>query len=354
MAHQNVCRYFKFGYCKFLERCRLLHISEICLDSACDIKTCKLRHPRKCKYFRDYNRCKYGEWCYFSHEVKEDPSKEILVKIESDFNEKYEVIKSKLEKIDEKIEALEKEELDISKRLENIFVNKIETLENQIESLRKCLAEKDAYIETFEVRLKHIEEKLSESENIETNIVEETEKPEEVKFKCDKCSFETTSERGLKIHTQRKHTKFESEKFPKFCELCEETFTTNREFRKHMKTHSYKFVSSSGVYKCEECEFVSRSRYTMDVHEGKCRKEDFECGLCESKFENLENLDLHLVTCEVYQCGENECKLRAKTIKEIRNHLQEIHGYPMEVMHLKIDRNDPSEIDSKWHWSGNI
>ena len=40
--------------------------------------------------------------------------------------------------------------------------------------------------------------------------------------------------------------------------------------------------------------------------------------------------------------------------KEIRNHLQKIHGYPMEVMHLKIDRNNPSEIDSKWHWSGNI
>ena len=86
-------------------------------------------------------------------------------------------------------------------------MNKIETLGKQIDSLRKCLAEKDAYLEIFEARLKHIEEKLSESQNIQTNIVEETEKPEEVKFKCDKCSFETTSERGLKIHTQRKYWK---------------------------------------------------------------------------------------------------------------------------------------------------
>ena len=121
-----------------------------------------------------------------------------------------------------------------------------------------------------------------------------------------------------------------------------------------MKTHSYKFVNSSGVYKCEECEFLSRSRYTMDVNEGKCRNEDFQCGLCESNFENTKNLDLHLVKCEVYQCGENERKLRAKTVKEIRNHLKEIHGYPMEVIHLKTDRYNPSEIDSKWHWSGNI
>ena len=301
MAQENVCRYYKFGHCKFLEKCRFMHISERCQNPECEIKSCNLRHPKICKFFRDYNRCKFGEWCSFDHR-------------------NY------------------KSDKDIHEKLEN---------------LEKAICEKDDQIKELNDKLKSLEERFIQFK-IQTVIVEETEKPEEVKFKCEKCSFETTSEKGLKIHTQRKHTKLESETFPKSCELCEETFTCSRDFRKHMKIHSYKFSNGSDGYKCEECDFMSRSKYTMDVHEGKCRKEDFECGLCESNFENVENLELHLVTCEVYQCGDNECKLRAKTIKEIKNHLQEIHGYPMEVMHLKIDRNNPSEIDSKWHWSGNI
>ena len=68
MAPQNVCRYFKFGYCKFGLECRLMHISELCDNSSCDIKTCNLRHPRICNFYRDYRRCKFGEWCQYKHE----------------------------------------------------------------------------------------------------------------------------------------------------------------------------------------------------------------------------------------------------------------------------------------------
>ena len=32
MAAQNVCRYFKFGFCKFLERCRFMHVNEECVN----------------------------------------------------------------------------------------------------------------------------------------------------------------------------------------------------------------------------------------------------------------------------------------------------------------------------------
>ena len=46
-----------------------------------------LRHPKKCKIFRDYNWCKFGEWCFFTHESIEN--KEILDDIVMNLNVKY-------------------------------------------------------------------------------------------------------------------------------------------------------------------------------------------------------------------------------------------------------------------------
>ena len=68
MAPQHVCRYWKFGHCNFLEKCRLMHVDEVCQNHECEVKNCNLRHPRICKYFRDYRRCKFGEYCSFRHD----------------------------------------------------------------------------------------------------------------------------------------------------------------------------------------------------------------------------------------------------------------------------------------------
>ena len=39
MATQNVCRYFKFGFCKYLEKCRFPHVKEICESQDCDVRS---------------------------------------------------------------------------------------------------------------------------------------------------------------------------------------------------------------------------------------------------------------------------------------------------------------------------
>ena len=40
--------------------------------------------------------------------------------------------------------------------------------------------------------------------------------PETETFQCDKCNFTTESERGLKVHTKRKHETFLDQEFPKY------------------------------------------------------------------------------------------------------------------------------------------
>ena len=92
----------------------------------------------------------------------------------------------------------------------------------------------------------------------------------------------------------------------------------------------------------------------MDVHLGENHKENIECGLCECTLDDKEKLETHLVTCEVYQCGDSECRERVKTITELKKHLSKVHGHPMQVLHLKTNRSESKLVDSKGYWSNNL
>ena len=63
MAAQNVCSFYMFGYCKHKEYCRKRHVKE-----TCDISTCVYRHPKVCKCYRDYRKCKFDP-CLFLHKA---------------------------------------------------------------------------------------------------------------------------------------------------------------------------------------------------------------------------------------------------------------------------------------------
>ena len=60
---------------------------------------------------------------------------------------------------------------------------------------------------------------------------------------------------------------------------------------------------------------LGESEYTMDVHIGKCHSEKFECGICDCKTKTIEDLDMHLFSCELYKCASNddlECECKVK------------------------------------------
>ena len=78
-----------------------------------------------------------------------------------------------------------------------------------------------------------------------------------------------------------------------------------------MKSHSYK-CSFELKYKFEECEFWGPNEITMEVHIGKHHSEKYECGLCAFEGKNLEHLELHLVTFEIYTCKEYKYKVILK------------------------------------------
>ena len=75
-----------------------------------------------CRYYRDFNRCKFSEWCCFTHVDKEDPfenykseNEKLLVKI-------TDIEKDSVEK-DEQIKNLKIENEEINKKLSEFEKN---------------------------------------------------------------------------------------------------------------------------------------------------------------------------------------------------------------------------------------
>ena len=256
--NQNVCRYFKFGFCKYTDRCKFMHVQELCGNPTCDIRTCKLRHPRICKYYRDYKRCKFSEYCAFKH-------------IESN-TQNSESTENILEKIDNLTRVIEEKDIMINKLLE------------KMKAIEERLGDKD--VPTEETVNETELETCPRSYDIEVQT-------EEI-YKCEICDFETKKERGLNIHKRRKH----GQKLT--CDLCDETFETKRDLKMHRSKHSYSSNKYETENKCNKCDFESTTIETMEVHIGKHKVEYYECGLCDVKFENLDRLKTHLISCEIY------------------------------------------------------
>ena len=91
IQEQEVCGFFKFGYCKFKDTCRKKHHSELCENTSCEIRKCLLRHPKICRYYRDFGRCKFAESCAFKHIENETAS-----------SKRFEILEKKVEE-DKKI-----------------------------------------------------------------------------------------------------------------------------------------------------------------------------------------------------------------------------------------------------------
>ena len=92
----------------------------------------------------------------------------------------------------------------------------------------------------------------------------------------------------------------------------------------------------------------------MDVHVGKEHTDNFECGICNHKAQSKDDLEVHLFTCEMYKCGR--CDYKENSISKIKKHTKKKHGIRTNktLQHVKMDRNNPSEVSDKTYFFDEI
>ena len=153
MATQRVCLFYKYGYCKHKETCRKRHISEICDKTSCDILTCVSRHPKICKFYREYGKCKFDP-CAFLHIDQNDTIDELKQKNE-DILEQLKNLDDMIKVIDEKLTANDSLHL------------KLQQLENKLErfqSMEQTIYKKDCMIDDLNKKVNLIETNLEEKD----------------------------------------------------------------------------------------------------------------------------------------------------------------------------------------------
>ena len=310
----KTCKIYNRGFCFYKESCKNKHPDKVCEDPNCSEDKCDKRHPNPCKF--SY-RCTYNKQniCLYSHtNTSPDNTKN---------NDKFKKINKKLE-----------------------------TLENILEAMKTALDQKDLVIENIEIKCKALEKKVNdlEKENgeIEERVLNQSisvlEKSIRIQdkeiFHCETCNFTTESERGLKVHTKRKHTNLTDHTYPYVCDFCERICYDKDNLVKHLKEHTYITLN----LKCGDCDFLANDELSLEVHAARKHTGNFECPICEYTAISEESLDIHLHTCETFTC--DVCynpKIILKNLHDLKSHLSSKHPKHLKntyITHSKMDRGD--------------
>ena len=290
MAPQNVCRYNKFGHCKFSEVCRLMHVNELCENLECEVTNCNLRHPKICNYFRDYRRCKFGEYCSFRHEENTiDNLRSDIQKTSEKVNSLEAIILEKAD-LDDRIEVIDKkiEEMDV-------YLAQFQSLQNQIEKRDKSIEDLEKKVYVMGEQIGKFENQCAENALENSVLIEE--------------KFKTIEWKVYKL--ERKNAGAD------FCEYCDVEFQEYEDLRLHIR----------------------------DAH-------TFKCDICEISLGNKENLDMHLLTCEIYKCFT--CDYVNKRLCELKSHCKTKHEGNTFIQHFKMNIDNFKEKTCKSYRSIDI
>ena len=216
MTTENTCHFFKYGHCKFGVNCRRFHEKEVCENYYCESVKCSKRHPRKCKFYQEYRRCKFGDYCSYSHEVKElfplnnmDDIKERLEALEKDVKVKEAEIKALKEEIVKTQKETNEWKSEFKVTIENITKA---VLEQVTESLVNVVNKKqDEIEERNSAQLDSLHEQLTLLSSLllpssAADIPKSANQcPQPPQNQCDVCGKTFGSIRALGNHVKHDH-----------------------------------------------------------------------------------------------------------------------------------------------------
>ena len=69
---------------------------------------------------------------------------------------------------------------------------------------------------------------------------------------------------------------------------------------------------------CDECDFWGPNAQTMKMHFQRLHSENVACGICSLEMKDIETLDIHTSTCEIFKCSW--CDNSFNNVSDIKSH----------------------------------
>ena len=104
------------------------------------------------------------------------------------------------------------------------------------------------------------ERKIKDLENI---VKSKGEKQNKENFRCEKCDYETPSERSFNIHVKRKNINLKTDNYPVECDFCDIKVNSESEMKFHLKKDH---TSADFSFKCLDCDFGAGNEISIQVH----------------------------------------------------------------------------------------
>ena len=147
---KNICLYNKYGYCKFTGKCKRIHIKDLCESFDCEGSTCQSRHPKTCKYYEEFQFCKFGQYCRCSHKAfaQKKEQRNFIKQLEKENAEKdtqIENLKMELTVINSKYLQLKRD----NSELEIKTINEFKGLRHEIDELNETIGVTEMLFDNF-------------------------------------------------------------------------------------------------------------------------------------------------------------------------------------------------------------
>ncbi|KXJ74187.1 hypothetical protein RP20_CCG014165 [Aedes albopictus] len=165
----------------------------------------------------------------------------------------------------------------------------------------------------------------------------------DVKIVCDKCGTDFSSEKKLKNHNERYHSKG-ADKIASVvkCELCHRTFVDASAYRSHLTglhqikdDHLSRKLDEDRLYECDHCDkrfwSINTIRYHVLVH-----RHYRDCDQCSESYRSRQELRDHKLAAHPVQCPFCPKTFFSKT--SCRSHASKKHGM-VQIKLLATDGN---------------
>ena len=229
MTAVTICLHNKFGFCKHGDKCHKEHIAEICQNDRCNVNECKKRHPKGCRYYQQYKRCKFGDFCAFSHDIPVNPVLEDLKLVAV----KVSTLENEVKEKNEEIKAILR---NIEKFLSSLNLPRMVASTHSTESLPSTVSASQSTIAIVTT---------NNPANIPTRSSSHSR---------ENCIPQYDGQSSLIIEGETSENPSEFFK----CEFCGETFSAQKLLKEHNNSHEFC---------CEDCQICYETQLESDLHE---------------------------------------------------------------------------------------